>query len=56
MMVEQMLKTVRRSFPKSGFMPSGAGRSIHQDLADEQMARAIPGAGGSGWVTWIMVP
>lgn len=47
-MVEHMLKTVRQSFPKSGFMPSGAGQSLYQDLADEQMAKAISRGGGLG--------
>ena len=47
-MVEHMLKTVRQSFPKSGFTPSGAGQSLYQDLADEQMAKAISRGGGLG--------
>lgn len=47
-MVEHMLKTVRQSFPKSGFLPSGAGQSLYQDLADEQMAKAISRGGGLG--------
>jgi Rod binding domain-containing protein len=47
-MIEHMLKTVRQSFPKSGFMPSGAGQSLYQDLADEQMAKAISRGGGLG--------
>ena len=48
LMVEHMLKTVRQSFPKSGLEPSGAGQSLYQDLADEQMAKAISRGGGLG--------
>jgi flagellar protein FlgJ len=53
-MVEHMLKTVRQSFPKSGFAPSGAGHSLYQDLADEQMAKAISRGGGLGLGDVIM--
>ena len=48
LMVEHMLKSVRRSFPKNSLVPSGAGESLYQDLADEQMAKAISRGGGLG--------
>jgi peptidoglycan hydrolase FlgJ len=47
-MVEHMLKTMRQSFPKGGVLPAGPGRSLYQDLADEQLGRAISRGGGLG--------
>jgi len=47
-MVEHMLKTMRQSSPKGGVLPAGPGRSLYQDLADEQLSRAISRGGGLG--------
>jgi len=47
-MIEHMLKTARQSMGKSGFEHTGAGSSLYQDLADEQMAKAMARGGGLG--------
>jgi flagellar protein FlgJ len=46
--VEHMLKTMRQSFPQAGLFPSGAGQKLYQDLADQELARAMSRGGGLG--------
>jgi flagellar protein FlgJ len=46
--VEHMLKTMRQSSPKAGLFPSGAGQKLYQDLADQELARAVSRGGGLG--------
>lgn len=46
--VGHMLKTMRQSFPQAGLFPSGAGQKLYQDLADQELARAMSRGGGLG--------
>ncbi|HTY79032.1 MAG TPA: rod-binding protein [Candidatus Bathyarchaeia archaeon] len=49
LMIEHMLKTARQPMGKtSWFEHSGAGSSLYQDMADEQMAKAMARGGGLG--------
>jgi flagellar protein FlgJ len=43
-----MLKTMRQSFPQGGLFPSGAGQKFYEDLANEELARAMSRGGGLG--------
>jgi Rod binding domain-containing protein len=48
MLIQHMLRSARESSLKGRAVAPGAVQGFHRDLADQEMARAVTGAGGLG--------
>jgi Rod binding domain-containing protein len=46
--IHQMMKTMRQTVPRTGFMGEGKERNIFQALFDEEISKAISKRGGMG--------
>lgn len=48
MLIQHMLRSARESSLKGRAVAPGAAQGFHRDLADQELARAVTGAGGLG--------
>ncbi|WP_456433565.1 rod-binding protein [Thermosulfuriphilus sp.] len=46
--VYKLLESLRRTVPKSDFLPSAPGKEIYQSLFDQEVAKTISQSGGIG--------
>jgi len=47
-LIHQMMKTMRQTIPRTGFMAEGKDRNIFQALFDEEISKNISKSGGLG--------